>query len=250
MPIVCSAKFIFCLLTILMSHSVQQMQSADWISAAIKDPRDGRLYPPVRDNCCCSICVDESNGASVLTPCGHAYHTKCLLEWCIRCTRPTCPSCRAGLDARWIWSYCGMENILWPASAHQPHNEIIVEAREWLPVYLRWNDIQEWQSIAKRWGEEPVVCGRVTVIHVLAERKWIAMVTVLGDMWNKSISDPSLRDTVACGLQMLRTSIRQDNAFMGEALPLAVTLLVMTHLRPSDGFDIVSMRRTHAPDTL
>lgn len=218
-------------------------QSMDWLCNALKGTESGPVYPPPPRDCYCSVCTDERDEHFVVTPCGHAYHGSCLLEWCIRCTRPTCPTCRAQLDAQWIWSCCHMEDIIWPEHASHVPDEVVVEAREWLPIYLQWNDIQEWQSITKRWREECLVRGHVAIIRAMLERKWTTMVTQCYDLWNRSISDPSVKETASCGLQMLRTSIRDDSAFMGQAMPLAVTLLVMTHLRPSGRLDVGSIRQ-------
>jgi len=43
---------------------------------------------------CCAVCFGEMNAASArLTPCGHAFHGKCLMLWLRHHSR--CPMCRS-----------------------------------------------------------------------------------------------------------------------------------------------------------
>lgn len=51
----------------------------------------------------CPICIspyDSTSSMSVLTSCGHPYHTDCIKQWRQKCTsgggrRASCPQCKA-----------------------------------------------------------------------------------------------------------------------------------------------------------
>lgn len=75
----------------------------------------------------CGVCFETAKGRSMeVTPCGHFFHTKCLVPWKNVKMRDTCPSCRGDMfpHGRFLYGQVGRE---W-------EEEIVAEALAQLSV--------------------------------------------------------------------------------------------------------------------
>ena len=49
--------------------------------------------PPIKfDNCKCSICLENLKSDKINLPCGHSFHSECILQWFNQ--EMNCPNCK------------------------------------------------------------------------------------------------------------------------------------------------------------
>ena len=76
-------------------------------AASVQDPaRRFRLARAMAEECTdvCTVCLEpvEPSGGLLKLPCQHCFHARCIGDWALWASPPTCPSCRAGMEAEVI----------------------------------------------------------------------------------------------------------------------------------------------------
>lgn len=214
-------------------HAVQEAVTPnyDWIHEA---SRSRLQHACGNTGLGCNICMDEGVEVNVTTLCGHTFHSKCLLLWCLRQTSPTCPMCRNELKPDWIWESLGIEQIILCKGMN--HGESCPKCRL----------TTQWQQTFERWDGCRVCRGYAVHVVNLIEARWIGLLWKCCILWNESIQDctshqskadrarAELLHTLDYCMQCLRCAIRRNRAYMGQALSPSIIFLIQTHLRPMD----------------